>query len=1062
MNWLSTSSSTCHEDGRKSHWPFPCVVLLLAALSPFSPAQGLNLNSEVSQYARERWGEKQGFPGDDVTAFAQTADGYLWVGTKKGLIRFDGLDFRVFPQAVPETFQIGAVQALTTDSGGNLWILLEGSQILRFHNGKFELGRDGAEFAVSAIGTRRDGAALFASLTGLGTLTFDGEKFEVLASQANNLPTREAMVAVQGDDDLFARFNWAAGVAEDRVAGSAVVAIAETTDGKIWLATRDHGFSYLFDGRISEAGEGTISGKTTCLLPLDNGEMWIGTDQGVLRWDGTKLTQLGVPARLRRAEVHALLRGRGSNIWVGTAKGLIRADRDGLLYDANIPGDTGTVSALFEDREGNVWVGRSSGIERLRDSLFVTYSVGDGMSDSTGPIYVDEDERTWFAPLEGSLHWLKGTETGAITNNSLSEDVVYSIAGQKHELWIGRQRGGLTRLVYGPKAITTRTYTETDGLAQNSVYAVYPSQDGTVWSGTLSGGVSKLKDGHFTNYTRADGLTSNTVTSIAEGTDGSMWFGTPEGLSELSKNGWRNYTVRDGLISPDIRCLLQDSTGVLWIGTAGGLAFLRNGRVRTLRGTQEWLREPIFGIVEDRHGWLWVATRTLVLRAELNSLTGGQALNDSDFRQYGRDDGLRGTEGVRRFRSVVKDSQGNVWFSTNRGLSMVNPDRDTVKSLPAFLRIEAVLVDGNEVNLGQPIRVPPGQQRIGFHYVGLSLANPERVHYRYRLDGFDRGWSEAVSNREATFANLSPGTYRFRVMCSNSDGIWNTEDASIDFSVLPAFYQTNWFRTLCLIGFLALLWSIYQLRLRQLARQFNMRLEERVGERTRIARELHDSLLQGFQGLMFRLQAVRDMLPGRASEAMRALDIALERGDKAIAEGRDTVSDLREPIMGDSDIPQALTALGKELAQQSGNRSVPCVRVLLEGKQRELNPILRDEIYQIAREALRNAFRHARAQKIEAEITYSDSEFLLNVRDDGGGIDSEVANQGERAGHWGLPGMRERSKGFGGKLEVWSEHGAGTEIELSVPGAIAYGKSEPRRRFWLWRKKTGESDGQQS
>lgn len=1038
MNWLSTSSSTCHEDGRKSHWPFPCVVLLLAALSPFSPAQGLNLNREVSQYARERWGEKQGFPGDDVTAFAQTPDGYLWVGTKKGLIRFDGLDFRVFPQAVPETFQIGAVHALKTDSRGNLWILLEGSQILRFHDGKFELGRDGAEFAVSAIGTRKDGTALFASLTGLGTLTFDGEKFEVLASQANNLPTREAMAAVQGDDDLFARFNWATGVADDRVAGSAVVAIAETTDGKIWLATRDHGFSYLFDGRISEVGEGTTGGKTTCLLPLDNGEMWIGTDKGVLRWDGTKLTQLGVPARLRRAEVHTLLRGRDSNIWVGTAKGLVRADRDGLLYDANIPGDGGAITALFEDREGNLWVGRSSGIERLRDSLFVTYSVGDGMSDSSGPIYIDEDERAWFAPLEGSLHWLKGTETGTITNNSLSEDVVYSIAGQKHELWIGRQRGGLTRLVYRPKAITTRTYTETDGLAQNSVYAVYESQDGTVWSGTLSGGVSKLKDGHFTNYTRADGLASNTVTSIAEGTDGSMWFGTPEGLSELSKNGWRNYTVRDGLISPDIRCLLQDSTGVLWIGTAGGLAFLRNGRVRTPRGTQEWLREPIFGMVEDGHGWLWVATRTLVLRAELNSLTGGQALNDSDFRQYGRDDGLRGTEGVKRFRSVVKDSQGNVWFSTNRGLSMVNPDRDTVNSLPAFLRIEAVMVDGSEVNSGQPIRVRPGQQRISFHYVGLSLANPERVRYRYRLDGFDRGWSEAISNREASFANLIPGTYRFRVMCTNSDGIWNTEDASIDFSVLPAFHQTNWFRTLCAVGFLALLWGIYQLRVQQLQRQFSIGLEARVNERTRIARELHDTLLQNFHGLMFQLKAVSNLMLRRPDEAKRSLDDAIDETKKALAESRDAIQGLRSESIAKGNLAELLKSTSRELADANGSEHRPVFDLIEEGERRTFSPTVRNDICRIALELMRNAYQHAHARRIESEIRYGGSMFRLRIRDDGKGIEPKVLKEGGKVGHWGLRGVRERADRIGAHLDLWGEPGKGTEVQLLVPASVAY------------------------
>jgi signal transduction histidine kinase len=249
-------------------------------------------------------------------------------------------------------------------------------------------------------------------------------------------------------------------------------------------------------------------------------------------------------------------------------------------------------------------------------------------------------------------------------------------------------------------------------------------------------------------------------------------------------------------------------------------------------------------------------------------------------------------------------------------------------------------------------------------------------------------------------------------------------------------------------AFLALLRGLYQFRLRQIAHEFDVRLEERVSERTRIARELHDSLLQGFQGMMFHLQAVRNKLPAQPNEAMEALDIALEGGDKAILEGRDTVSALRQSVVGDSNIAQALTALGKELATQSDNGVAPRVRVLVEGKQRDLDPLLRDEIYRIAREALRNAFHHAKAQKIETEITYSDSEFLLRVRDDGSGINPELANQG-RAGHWGLPGMRERAKSFGGRLEVWSEHGAGTEIALTVPASIAYGRSEARRKFWF-------------
>src|SRR6266481_9119461 len=264
----------------------------------------------------------------------------------------------------------------------------------------------------------------------------------------------------------------------------------------------------------------------------------------------------------------------------------------------------------------------------------------------------------------------------------------------------------------------------------------------------------------------------------------------------------------------------------------------------------------------------------------------------------------------------------------------------------------------------------------------------------------------------------------FHVQGASGRGPWSEPGAQLLIQILPPWWATWWFRLTFLVLVLASAWGAHRYHSYQLLLQFDMRLDERLSERTRIARELHDSLLQGFQGLMFRLQAERDLLPGRPSEAMQALDVALVRGDKAIAEGRDTVSDLRESIVGDKDLAEALTALGEELTAQSDRGAVPHIRVLVEGKQQELNPILRDEIYRIAREALRNAFRHAKAQKIEAEITYGDSEFSLHVRDDGFGIGSEVTDQGARAGHWGLPGMRERAKSFGGNLEIWSERGA--------------------------------------
>jgi signal transduction histidine kinase len=369
------------------------------------------------------------------------------------------------------------------------------------------------------------------------------------------------------------------------------------------------------------------------------------------------------------------------------------------------------------------------------------------------------------------------------------------------------------------------------------------------------------------------------------------------------------------------------------------------------------------------------------------------------------------------------------------------------------VQIEQITADGKTYGSAQGLQLPPHARNLTIDYTAFSFVAPEKIHFRYKLEGQDPDWREVINDREVQYSNLSPKKYRFRVTACNNSGVWNEAGAFLDFSVAPAYYQTLWFQALCVVALAALLIGVYELRLRQVAWEYNMRLDERVNERTRIARELHDSLLQGFQGLMFRLQAVRDLLPGRPAEAIKALDIALERGDKAIVEGRDTVSDLRESIVSDKDIPQALTALGEELGLQGANGAVPSVRVLLDGKQRDLDPTLRDEVYRIAREALRNAFRHAKAQKIEAEITYRDSEFLLHVRDDGTGIAPEVANQGARPGHWGLPGMRERAKSFGGKLEVWSEHGAGTEVALIIPASIAYGKPSPRRGFRFPRKK---------
>lgn len=1054
------SSNTYRDRRLAKRWLVGCAMAGLAFVYFATQMRALDPARTPSHYMREHWGTEKGFPAGTVTAIAQTSDGYLWIGTDEGLIRFDGSMFRSFSQPASVPLAIGAVKKLMTDSEGNLWIVLQSTKTLRYRNGKFETGRDEAEFGITAIGQRRDGAVLLYSLA-YGTLTYGKGKFEILQLPTKALANGGSAAA---NDTLSSRLSWTTSIASHRLAepDAMVTSVAETSDGRVWLGSQDKGLFSLVNGRVSAVGKGRLSGKIACLLPLEDGKLWIATETGVVEWNGKEFTETDVPSTLRQTQILAMMRDRDANIWLGTNNGLLRVNTNGVSsVDEGAITTTGPITALFEDREANLWAGSPGGIERLRDGAFVTFSVGGLQSESGGPIYVDEQGRAWFAPFEGGLQWLKDGKTGAVTNDGLNQDVVYSITGGKNYLWIGRQRGGLTYLRYDRGSITTKTYTKADGLPDNCVYAVYEARDGTVWAATLANGLSAFSNGHFSTYTTANGMTSDTVVSISEAPDGTMWFATPNGVDALSNGQWRAFTVRDGVPSEKVNCVLSDSAGTLWIGTAAGLAFLRSGRVKPLSTAPPVLHESILGMAEGQNGQLWIATSNHVLSANRSKLLDG-SFADSDIRAYGVEDGLLGTEGVTRERSVFRDPFGKVWFSMNRGLSVIDTTRALDTSPPALVHIDALSVDGSPVDPKSSVRVPPGSHRIMFSYSGLSLSVPERVRFKYKLEGFDRDWSEPVSAREAVYTNLDSGAYRFRLIASNSDGLWNSAESSLPIEIRPFFWKTWWFRVSSALLILLVLLAYLRMRTQRLTEHMHMRFEERLAERTRIARELHDSLLQGFQGLLFRLQAARELLPDRPQDAARALDAALDRGDQVIAEGRSTVEDLRDATLRDNDLVEALITLGEELSTSNGSIATAPLRVLVEGKPRELDPVLRDEIYRIAREALRNAFQHARAHRIEAEVEYGDSQFTLRVRDDGNGIDPAVFEAGKRPGHWGLPGMRERAKGFGGQLHVWSESGAGTEVELSVPSSIAYRASSSRSKFRFLRSNTRGSNGRSS
>jgi len=344
--------------------------------------------------------------------------------------------------------------------------------------------------------------------------------------------------------------------------------------------------------------------------------------------------------------------------------------------------------------------------------------------------------------------------------------------------------------------------------------------------------------------------------------------------------------------------------------------------------------------------------------------------------------------------------------------------------------------------VGGRLPLPARVRDLQIDYTALSLVAPEKVLFRYKLEGLDSDWQDAANRRQAFYTNLPPRNYRFRVMACNNSGVWNEAGSFLEFAIAPAYYQTWWFRLSCVAAFLALLWAVYQLRLQQVTAQVRQRLQGRADERERIARELHDTLLQSLHGLLLQFQAARNILPRRPEEAIHALDGALDATEQAIAESRNAIQDIRAEPGRQDDLAELLKAAGQELANsQDANHRPPVFRLIVEGERQALPAVLQGEVYRIAREILRNAFQHAQADRIEAEIRYDDHALRLRIRDDGRGIDPQFLKEGGRSGHWGLRGIHERAQQIGAQLGFWSEAGAGTEVQLTVPAAVAYEQS---------------------
>jgi len=986
------------------------LIILLATV-----ALGAEENAIMLRRSRDIWNRASGFPGGYVYSITQTADGYLWIGTSNGLLRYDGLSF-VFIRTANSIAPTNApIQGLVTDSSDHLWVTDESTHLFRYETGLLQgpLPDNGRhQHLVSSAGKTFDGWLLFVSEL-QGIVDYKRGERRVLL-EARQLP-------------------------------GAPTAVAQTEDGTIWIGTNEKGLFHFNpdkgDHDVQQVPN-LADKKINCLLTIANTTLLIGTNNGLFGLNRERVIS-EIRPELEHAEILALANGQRGNLWIGTDGHVYKAhakdiDAEGKIHSLEDLVVNGAVTALFEDHDGNLWIGEPEAMERYRDTSFSSYLTSAGLPCiNCGAVYVDSQQSVWFAPRDGGLFRILHGRVQPVELDGLREDTVYSIAGAGSEVWVARKDGGLTRIDLQSGGLRASTYSHKNGLPQDSVYSVYRASDGTVWAGSLNHGVSRIRRGTWRTFTQKDGLPSNTISAITGNAAGEIFVGTPNGLAELRNDRWITYRTHDGLPPGGIDSLFTGDSGTLWIGTSRGIAFLRSGAVHVPLGAPNALYGDILGIAES-NGWLWITTPDHVLRMRSDALL-KQDYAEGDYREFGMTDGLPSVNGVKRTQSVVPDDRGNIWFSLNHGISVLHPSSFAGPAFPVTIRIDGILVDGKFIGTADGLRIPSGRHRLTFQYAAVNVSNPEWLRYRYRLLDIDSAWSEPTASREIDFTNISPGRFQFQVAASNPDGVWSPQQAAIAFEVEPSLFQTRWFQV-GIVGVVALAaLGIYRLRMQQLHRQFHVGLEARVQERTRIARELHDTLLQTLHGLMFQFQAVRNLMPRRPDAAMRSLDDAISETEKALTESRDAIQGLRSEPIAKGNLAELLMASSRELANSgTANRETPVFELIEEGERQTLSPNSKNEVCRIALEILRNAYQHSHAQRIEAEIRYGDHSLRVRIRDDGSGIDPKVLKEGGREGHWGLRGVRERAERIGAHLDFWSESGAGTEVQLTVPASVAY------------------------
>lgn len=991
-----------------------CFVSLL--LAGTGRADGLDSSKRLTQYRHSRWRVQDGFFSGSPGWVAQTADGYLWVGTWNGTFRFDGVRF--VPWSPPASAS-NNIHLFVPAKNGGFWIN-DGLGLSHIRDNRI-VSHINLGVPAGRMVEEEDGSLWVTTWPRAGSpgpLCHATDREVRCFGKADGLPIQTAFPILSDGTGGF----W----------------IGSDTSLVHWKA----GGSEVYELRAlrSNSGQEGISG----LVRNSDGSFWVGIGAagrglGLERFHNGSFKPFSAPNfDDTKITVLTLLLDRDGSLWVGTTNnGLYRihgnnADHFGLADGLS----SNSVGNLYEDQEGIIWAATSNGLDSFSEPRVTTYSETEGLGAAVS-VTVSHDGTVWLANY-GSLDSIhNGTVVSIGKKDGLPGNQVTSLLEDREgHLWVGVDDG-----LYIYENGHFRRVPSPNGSPMGMVGGMTEDIDGNIWAECASKPRKLVRIRDFKVQEEFSDSQVPAGHSLAADPKGGIWMGALDGrLVSFRKGAVETFpmNLKGDLFVRQIE--VQQDGSVVAAAIDDGLISLRGGVVQRLTKQNGLPCDGVFGFNrDDRKNW-WLSTPC-----------GYVELADSEIQKWRDDpksvlqfrvldllDGAR--TGTTDFNPAAKSPDGRLWFVGALVAQTIDPPRLARESAARPVYVESVTADRAEYAAQNSLRLPALAHDVQIDYTSPSFSIPKKINFRYRLEGNDSNWQDAGTRRQAFYTNLRPGQYRFTVMASNEDGLWNTQGATLQFSVAPAWFQTIWFRTLSVFAFFLLLGGLYQMRLRQVRQQFNMSLEARVSERTRIARELHDTLLQSFNALLLRFQTAADLLSIRPDEARRTLDSTIDQTAQALIEGRDAVQQLRSTSLGANDLVSSIGSLGKALAADGSSHDNPVLHVGVEGTPRDLLPITRDEVYRIAGEALRNAFRHARARRIEVDIHYDRRQLRLQIRDDGQGIDPQLLRTDGLSGHYGLRGMRERAQSLGGEITIWSEVNSGTEIDLTVPSSIAYVK----------------------